>query len=320
MLATSLIIASGQPTIKPSPKNQHTTISTRILAMKTSFSQKLSKPQTLKRVGRFYDLGSPYYLHVWGEHIHDGYYTTGKESKREAQVKLVKLLAKQSGVAQGDHVLDVGCGLGGSSIWLAENLGATTVGITISSRQAQIATERARERGSDSSFALMDAEQMSFKSERPIFDIVWAIAVMTHLRDQQAFLKAANHLLRPGGRFVIFDWMLGQGAKDGDEDPIVDRVSTGMLLSSIHRLETYTRWFNRQRSRVIYAEDITDHTIGTWDAAFSTLADPKVWKLALKATREERKLLLPFFKSIGPMKQAMLQGKLISGAIVAQKT
>ena len=117
----------------------------------------------------------------------------------------------------------------------------------------------------------------------------------------------------------MFDWMLGQDAKDGDEDSIVDRVSTGMLLSSIHRLQTYTRWFNGQRSRVIYAEDITDHTIGTWDAAFSTLTDPKVWKLALKATREERKLLLPFFKSIGPMKQAMLQRKLISGAIVAQK-
>lgn len=319
MRATSVIIASGQPTIKPSPEKQNPNVSTRILAMKTSFSQKLSKAQILKKVGRFYDLGSPYYLKVWGEHIHDGYYTTGKESKREAQVKLVKLLAKQAGVARGDHVLDVGCGLGGSSIWLAENLGATTVGITISAKQSQIAAERARERGSDSSFVLMDAEQMSFKSERPIFDVVWAVAVMTHLRDQQAFLKAAHHLLRPGGRFVMFDWMLGQDAKDGDEDPIVDSVSTGMLLSSVHRLQTYTRWFSAQGSRVICAEDITDHTIGTWDAAFSTLTDPKVWKLALKATREERKSLLPFLKSIGPMKQAMLQRKLISGAIVAQK-
>ncbi len=287
--------------------------------MKTSFSQKLSKAQILKRVGRFYDLGSPYYLQVWGEHIHDGYYTTGKESKREAQIRLVKLLAKQASIAEGDRVLDVGSGVGGSSIWLAENLGAATVGITISSRQAQIGAERARERGADSSFVLMDAEQMSFKSEKPIFDVVWAVAMMTHLTDQQAFLKAAHHLLRPGGRFVMFDWMLGQDAKDGDEDPIVDCVSTGMLLSSIHRLQTYTRWFNGQGSRVIYAEDITDHTIGTWDAAFSTLTDPKIWKLALKATSEERRLLLPLLKSIGPMKQAMLQRKLISGAIVAQK-
>ena len=117
----------------------------------------------------------------------------------------------------------------------------------------------------------------------------------------------------------MFDWMLGQDAKDGDEDPIVDLISTGMLLSSIHRLQTYARWFNGQGSRVICAKDITEHTIGTWDMAFSTLTDPKVWKLALKATREERKLLLPFLKSIGPMKQAMLQGKLVSGAIVAQK-
>jgi len=287
--------------------------------VKTGFGERLSKAETLKEVGHFYDLGSPYYLRVWGEHIHDGYYTTGKESKREAQVKLVRLLAREAGVAEGDSVLDVGCGMGGSSIWLARNLGAASVGITISPRQARIAVESARRQGADSSFLLMDAEQMSFKSERPTFDVVWAVAVMTHLKNQEGFLNAAASLLKTGGRLVIFDWMLGQDTEDDDDDPVIEHVSTGMLLSSLHRMQTYIGWLNGLGNRVIYAKDITDHTIGTWDVAFSTLTDPKVWKLALRATREERRMLLPFLKGIGPMKQAMFQGKLISAAIVAQK-
>jgi tocopherol O-methyltransferase len=289
------------------------------VAVKTGFAQGLSKAQTLRDVGRFYDLGSPYYLRVWGEHIHDGYYTTGKESKRQAQVKLVQLLASEANIARGDAVLDVGCGMGGSSIWLANYVGATTVGITISSEQARIAVERAGQQEAESSFMLMDAEQMAFRSERPIFDSIWAVAVMTHLRDQQSFLATAFRLLKKGGRFIIFDWMLGPDVDDDGNDPIVEQVSTGMLLSSLHKMQTYLDWLSDLSAEVTYARDITGRTIGTWDAAFSTLTDPKVWKLALKATHEERSLLLPFMKGLGPMKQAMLQGKIISGAIVAQQ-
>ena len=289
------------------------------IAVKTSFGERLSKAQTLKKVGRFYDLGSPYYLRVWGEHIHDGYYTTGKESKRQAQVKLVQLLASEARIARGDKVLDVGCGMGGSSIWLARRLGATTVGITISSKQAMVAVERAAQQDAESSFILMDAERMAFRPERPIFDAIWAVAVMTHLHDQQGFLNAASKLLKKGGRFIIFDWMLGPDIDDGGTDPIIEQVSTGMLLSSLHGMRAYLGWFSSLGTEVTYESDITGHTIRTWDVAFSTLTDPKVWKLALKATHEERSLLLPFMKGLSPMKQAMLQGKLISGAIVAQQ-
>ena len=188
------------------------------VAVKTGFGQRLSKTQTLKKVGHFYDLASPYYLRVWGEHIHDGYYTTGKESKRQAQVKLVQLLASEAKISEGDTVLDVGCGMGGSSIWLANHLGATTVGITISSKQAKIAVERAGQQEAESSFILMDAEQMAIRPEVPIFDAIWAVAVMTHLRDQQSFMNAASRMLKKGGRFIIFDWMLGPDA-DGGRDP-----------------------------------------------------------------------------------------------------
>jgi hypothetical protein len=113
--------------------------------------------------------------------------------------------------------------------------------------------------------------------------------------------------------------MLGPDTDEDGSDPIIERVATGMLLSSLHRMRDYVDWFSRLGAEVTYASDLTGHTIHTWDVAFSTLTDPKVWKLALKASREERELLLPFMKGLNPMKQAMKEGKLISGAIVAQR-
>ena len=99
---------------------------------KTSFSNYPISTAIREKVQRFYDLGSPYYYEIYGEHIHDGYYVTGRESKEEAQENLIRLLVEKARIKRGARILDVGCGMGGSSIWLAENLGAVTVGITIS--------------------------------------------------------------------------------------------------------------------------------------------------------------------------------------------
>ncbi len=288
-------------------------------AMKTRFGEVLTKAQTTKKVGHFYDLASPYYLRVWGEHIHDGYYATGKESAEDAQIALVRTLASEARISPNDSVLDVGCGVGGSSIWLARNHGARTLGITISPAQARIASDLANRETADCTFLLMDAEALSLKPSTAAFDVIWAVAVMTHLKDQRRFVENAFGLLKRGGRFVVFDWMLGPNTTGEEGEPIIEEVSDGMLLSTLHRPSSYEEWFRKLGASVTYARDITDNTIETWDAARGIMTNPRVWMLALGSTAEEREVLSPFFRSIGPMKEAMQEGKLISGAIVARK-
>src|SRR5437868_11418618 len=79
-----------------------------------------------------YDLASPYYEKLWGKHLHHGYYKTGRESKEEAADNLIKYLVGLVGIREGARVLDVGCGIGGTSVWLTEKLGCKVTGITIS--------------------------------------------------------------------------------------------------------------------------------------------------------------------------------------------
>ena len=65
---------------------------------------------------------------LWGEHIHLGFYPLGEKNIdfREAKVKFVHELVKWSGLdklPKGSRILDVGCGIGGSSRILAEYYG-----------------------------------------------------------------------------------------------------------------------------------------------------------------------------------------------------
>src|SRR5262245_11376225 len=136
-----------------------------------------------------YDRLSGYYGTLWGEHIHHGYWE-GDESPAAAQEKLVARLAERARVPRGARVLDVGCGLGGSALWLARHLGCTVTGITISPVQVQMAAERARTEnlGDRVRFLHMDASQLDLAPES--FDVVWVIECSEHIDDKAGLLTA----------------------------------------------------------------------------------------------------------------------------------
>ena len=83
---------------------------------------------------------------LWGEHIHLGFYPSQQKNIdfRKAKVKFVHELVKWSGLdklPKGSRILDVGCGIGGSSRILAEYYGFKVTAITISPAQVKRARE-----------------------------------------------------------------------------------------------------------------------------------------------------------------------------------
>jgi tocopherol O-methyltransferase len=64
------------------------------------------------------------------------------ETKEEAQEQLIDCLISHAQIQRCATILDVGCGLGGTAIYLHQKLGAHVTGVTISPRQIEIANER----------------------------------------------------------------------------------------------------------------------------------------------------------------------------------
>src|SRR3954468_15873683 len=100
-------------------------------------------PQPARAVsGHYAEVGSAY-LDIWGEHVHHGYWVSGRESPGEAAEALVRLIAERLDLRPGMDLVDIGCGYAGTAGWLAEHRQARVAGFTISEAQAAIARARA---------------------------------------------------------------------------------------------------------------------------------------------------------------------------------
>src|SRR5215470_15066544 len=121
-----------------------------------------------RKIVEHYDAVSPYYYSLWGEHLHHGYWPTGSESKEEAQVALTAQLAEAAAIQPRAVILDVGCGFGGSSIYLATNYKAEVTGITISPVQVAMARDAARRANVSARFLMMDADNITLEER---FDV-----------------------------------------------------------------------------------------------------------------------------------------------------
>ena len=145
---------------------------------------------------------------LWGEHIHLGFYPAEEKNIdfRKAKVQFVHELVKWSGLdklPKGSRILDIGCGIGGSSRILAEYYGFNVTGITISPAQVK----RARELtpfGLNCNFQVMDALDLKF--EDGSFDAVWSVEAGAHMNDKVKFADEMLRTLRPGGYLALADW------------------------------------------------------------------------------------------------------------------
>lgn len=258
-----------------------------------------------------YDFASPYYEKLWGKHLHHGYYRTGKESKEEAAENLIRFLAELGGIESGARVLDVGCGIGGSSIWLAEQLGCEVTGITISPVQVQMAAEAAAHLKNRPTFLLDDANDLSVKGS---FDIVWAMEVISHLSNRSEFFRRMSALLVPGGKFCAAAWLKREGLSDKDEDKYIRPIEEGMLVS-LPTLSEYKKHVEDNNLRLLHYEDISRNVERTWDICLEIAKDRVLWQLAAQRSKE----FIAFLKSFRAMRRGFRTGTFQYAAIVIEK-
>jgi tocopherol O-methyltransferase len=224
---------------------------------------------TTDEIREHYDRLTPYYALFWGNHIHHGYWSDASQGTVEAQENLVRALADFAGVRKEDRVLDVGCGLGGSSMFLARELECSAVGISISPVQVTAARAAARSSTSVSrcEFLIADAARLPI---RPLeFDVVWSVECTEHLEDKRALFEGLRPVLKPGGRFAVATW-----TKTADT-PLVDRVCRSFLCPNLGTAEDYLKWIPNAQVR-----DITAHVIRTWEICQAVAASSILQKMA----------------------------------------
>lgn len=161
----------------------------------------------------FYDASSSLWENIWGEHMHHGYYGRNGRNKvprRQAQIDIIEELLYWGNLHNPEtppqNILDVGCGIGGSTLYLAQKFNATAQGVTLSPEQAKRAQERATEvnLGERVQFQVANALNLPFSDES--FDLIWSLESGEHFPDKAKFLQEAYRVLKPGGMLLMATW------------------------------------------------------------------------------------------------------------------
>merc|ERR1712137_262930 len=120
----------------------------------------------------------------------DGYVSTGGQETTTEFVERLNL-------KKGDHVLDVGCGIGGGDFYMARDFGAVVGGIDLSSNMINFAIERAHKYpGLDVKFDVRDATTVEYPENS--FDVIYSRDTILHIEDKKALFANFLKWLKPG--------------------------------------------------------------------------------------------------------------------------
>ncbi|XOF33246.1 MAG: methyltransferase domain-containing protein [Candidatus Electrothrix sp. YB6] len=242
--------------------------------------QETSQQEINKKITEYYRALTPAYekYSVQSNNIHYGYWekTARTKSHREALEHMNAFVAKAAQVQAGDRVLDAGCGMGGSSVWLAKIFGCRVTGITLCSEHIPLAERFAREHKVEHlvQFFCRDFADTGFESAS--FDLVWVLESCCYAADKRDFIAESARLLQSGGRLIVADGFLQKTALSAEEQKMLDCWMHGWAVPNVISPDQFGRHLEDCGFEHITFSDITKNIMMTslWMHRFAKLIYP----------------------------------------------
>lgn len=124
---------------------------------------------------------------------------------REATVELARL----AGVQAGQHVLDLGCGVGGPSRLLAAEFGCRVTGIDLVAEYIELAVKLARKVGLTEMVTFARCNMLDLPFGAGTFDAAWSQHTLMNIEDKRLLLNQIHQVLKPGGILALYEILSG---------------------------------------------------------------------------------------------------------------
>ena len=202
-----------------------------------------------KNVAHHYDIGNDLYRLFLDDDLQYScaYFTDPKNSLEQAQLDKKAHIAAKLALKPGQHVLDIGCGWGGTALYLNRVAGVRVTGVTLSEEQLKVARERAAAAGvaDQVTFELIDYRHVAGQ-----FDRIVSIGMFEHVgaAHYEEFFATCRRLLKPDGVMLLHT--IGKFGKSSSPDPFTDKyIFPGYHLPSLSQMAAAS-----ERSRLITSD------------------------------------------------------------------
>ena len=152
-----------------------------------------------------YEVPTPFFQRCLGRRLkYSGcYYRTGDESLDEAEEAMLALYVERGRIQDGQEILELGCGWGSLSLYLAERFPKSRItGVSNSGTQKEFIDSEAARRGL-TNLAIVTCDMNTFDIDAGRFDRVVSIEMFEHMKNYQALMARIARWLKPGGLLFV---------------------------------------------------------------------------------------------------------------------
>jgi cyclopropane fatty-acyl-phospholipid synthase-like methyltransferase len=165
-----------------------------------------------EKINAYYDQTYHQYRKVWrlDKHlgIHYGYWEKGIRRLSSAVTRMNQYLADKAHFSANSKILDMGCGIGGSSFYLAENYNLYCIGLNLNRGQVDLANKLKEEKNLSDKVSFINVDYLHSNLPDNSFDGIWALETICHCQDKNDFLKEASRLLKPGSTMILAEYFI----------------------------------------------------------------------------------------------------------------
>ena len=223
-----------------------------------------------------YEIPADYFRDVLGPNLKYscGYWDEGCESLEQSEARMLTLTCERADIQNGQRILELGCGWGSLSLWMAERYPmSAVVAVSNSNSQREYIEGKARARGL-SNLQVITCDINEFNSAGG-FDRIVSVEMLEHVRNHQQLFKQIEGWLKPDGKVFVHvfahreqsylfdpksakDWMSRYFFTGGimPSADLLPTAASGMLeederweVNGIHYSKTLEAWLRKQDAR-----------------------------------------------------------------------
>lgn len=210
-----------------------------------------SRRDMYKDIGHYYDDNTEDFYGVWNNnHIHFGFFDSKETSDASIETAAVRMIDKIVGekpqIQKGDLVVDAGCGVGGTAIYLAKKYQCKVIGVNLSRRQIDIAREKVKKLRLTKEIQFKYADcSISLPFSDNSVDAIINIDSACYYKDIDRFLSECYRVLKPGRWLAASDWMKKEQVSPLNHRKFLKPVIDNWFLHDLRSLKNYEQLLAR---------------------------------------------------------------------------